>query len=107
MLAEWYLGLFTGIPNRKKKFLQRMHSYHTTPKVTDQDLILATTQSEETFENPISTVNVTTTSNTSVMKKMTPTTTFTNCSFGSIGTLNIHITGRERLIRTRLIRSST
>ena len=48
-------------------------------EVSDEDLILAATQSEGSVHPaPISTSNVTCTSNTTVMKKSIPSTTFTN-----------------------------
>ena len=53
----------------------------------DQELVLAATQVENT--------SVTSTTKTAVVKKSSPklplSNTFNNCSFGPIGTLNIHI----------------
>lgn len=50
---------------------------------TDQDIVMAANQMETMMAN----------STTTVMKKTNPksSTAFTNCTFGNIGTLNIHI----------------
>ena len=62
----------------------------TIDEVNDKDLVMAATECEQAMV-PVTKITTTTTSNTSVMKRINPQTTFTNCSFGSIGTLNIHI----------------
>ena len=64
----------------------------TMQDVNDEELVLAATQCEASLasKTPTTTQNVIA-QNTAVMKKVTPMSTFTNCSFGSIGTLNIHV----------------
>ena len=64
-------------------------------EVADEDLVMATTQCEEAIQ-PNTPKIVNCNSNT-VMKKTTPNTTFSNCSFGNIDTLNIHITKTESI----------
>lgn len=54
----------------------------------DQMLARAATEVENKLALPQNTTN---TSNTTIMNKTIPQTTFTNCKFGNIGTLNIHI----------------
>ena len=61
----------------------------TIDGVNDDELVMAAAQYDETVV-PSAKIT-TTTSNTAVMKRSHPTTTFTNCTFGTIGTLNIHI----------------
>ena len=62
-------------------------------KVPDEDLVLAATQCEEaSLALPLKNTTPVSTTNTTVMKRVNnPAPTFTNCTFGSIGTLNIHI----------------
>ena len=61
----------------------------TLDEVNDADLVMAASQCEKALV-PVTNI-MTTSSNTAVMKRNNPQTTFTNCTFGSIGTLNIHI----------------
>ena len=61
----------------------------TIDEVNDQDLVMTATQCEQALIP--NTKIMTNTSNTAVMKRNNPQTTFTNCTFGSIGTINIHI----------------
>ena len=61
----------------------------TIDEVNDQDLVMVTTQCEQALIP--NTKIMTNTSNTAVMKCNNPQTTFTNWTFRSIGTLNIHI----------------
>ena len=63
---------------------------NTIDEVNDEDLVLAATQCEEAMM-PSTTKVISNTSNTAVMKKSTPSTTFGNCKFGNITNLNIHI----------------
>ena len=60
----------------------------TLDDVKDEKLVMAATQYEQA---PVPSMNIMTNTSTSVIKRNNPTTTFTNCSSGSIGTLNIHI----------------
>ena len=61
----------------------------TMDEVNDEDLIMAANQCENAVIPPNNLVS--STSNTSVRMKTTPTTTFSNCTFGNITNLNIHI----------------
>ena len=61
-------------------------------EIPDEDLVLATTQCEQSMlTNDVTTP--TTTTKTAVVKKSStyPNPTFTGCTFGSVGTINIHI----------------
>ena len=64
-------------------------------EIPDEELVLAATQCESEMlptSQMLLPVTTTSTSATTVMRKITnPTPTFTNCTFGTIGTLNIHI----------------
>ena len=61
----------------------------TMDEVDDEELLLAANQCENAIlpapKNLVSNMN------TTVMMKTTPTATFSNCSFGTINNLNIHI----------------
>ena len=78
-------------------------------ELSDDQLLLAATQCEaqvpQLQENIIPTAPFTTnttTSTTAVMRKVTnPTPTFTNCTFGTIGTLNIHVHKNQNQKETR------
>ena len=63
--------------------------------LTDEQLVLAATQCEAQVpenDNLRPAVPFTTTTTTALMRKVTnPAPTFTNCTFGTIGTVNIHI----------------
>ena len=61
-------------------------------EILDEELVLAATQCEAaSFEQNKNVMPVTTTMTTMMRKITNPTPTFSNCSFGSIGTLDIHI----------------
>ena len=64
-------------------------------EIPDEDLLLAATQYEQSVQNvsapvPQTTTNTSTTT-TSYMRRSNQPTQFTNCTIGSIGTINIHI----------------
>ena len=61
----------------------------TIDEVNDEDLVMAATQCEQAMIQATKKL-VSNSSNTSMMR-MTMTTTFTNCTFGTINNLNIHI----------------
>ena len=61
-------------------------------EVPDEDLILVAMQCEETSLKEMNQMAPISTTTTTLMKRVNnPAPTFTNCTFGSIGTLNIHI----------------
>lgn len=60
--------------------------------MNDEDENNALTLAAQQVENQLyGSTTTTTTSKTALMTKKTPVTTFSGCSFGNIGTLNIHI----------------
>ena len=62
----------------------------TIDEVNDEDLVLAANECEGAIM-PMENKVVSKISNTTVMMKTTPTPTFSNCTFGTITNLNIHI----------------
>ena len=61
-------------------------------EIPDDKLVLAATQCEEASFGQSNKMAPISTTTTTVMKRIShPAPTFTNCSFGNIGTLNIHI----------------
>ena len=80
-------------PNAEDDFdLMALIAEVENEELPDEELVLAATQCEKSIESAH--VTLTTMTKTAVMKRSTtsyPNTTFTGCTFGSIGTINIHI----------------
>ena len=79
--------------NEKKILISAIIAEVQNDEIPDEDMVLAATQCEQSItENSV--MPPTTSTKSSVMRRSTttyPSQTFSGCTFGSIGTINIHI----------------